>query len=162
MATEETLEQKVKRLEGENKTALDLKDKAEKSLANLTTKYEAIALENATLTAALAELQTKYNQLVTDRKNDSDAFALLEKTHDDFVRDSVSEIEKLSAELASAKSDAAASIVSATVDGVKYQVLGKVFNIPGKGIMTTIEILKDKALLKELVASGAGFLVPAK
>lgn len=144
MAKEETLEEKNARLESELKLAQDGKKAAETALQE---SQELIRVENEKALALKTSEEEKFNDLQTK--------------HNEFVETAYAEIGRLSQELDSANSDAAEARVTTTVDGKKYQILGKSFNIPGRGVMLVPEILKDKALLKDLVNQGAGFIVPA-
>lgn len=145
MATEETLEQKNARLEAENKSLLGKQNAAEAALTK--TKDELNVLKSAH-----QELQADHSQL-------SDLHKELSTSHRSLLIESSQEIERLSQELDSAKSDNAKSIVTTTIDGKKYRVIGKSFSIKGKGIISVEQVLKDKVLLKDLVKQKVGFLV---
>lgn len=145
MATEETLEQKNARLEAENKSLLGKQNAAEAALKK--TQDELNLLKNDH-----QELQADHTQL-------SDLHKELSTSHQSLLIESSQEIERLSQELDSAKSDNAKSIVTTTVDGKKYRVIGKSFSIKGKGVMSVEQVLKDKVLLKDLVKQKVGFLV---
>lgn len=145
MATEETLEQKNARLEAENKTLIAKQNAAEAALTK--TKDQLNVLQNAH-----SELKADHDQLSGLHKE-------LSSSHQSLLKESSQEIERLSLELDSAKSDNARSIVTTTIDGKKYRVIGRNFSIKDKGVLSVEQVLKDKVLLKELVKQKVGFLV---
>jgi chromosome segregation ATPase len=145
MATEETLEQKNTRLEAENKSLLGKQNAAEAALTK--TKDQLNVLQNA------------HSELKADHDHLSGLHKELSTSHQSLLKESSQEIERLSQELDSAKSDNAKSILTTTVDGKKFRVIGKSFSIKGKGVLSVEQVLKDKALLKDLVKQQVGFLV---
>jgi len=145
MATEETLEQKNARLEAENKSLIGKQNAAEAALTK--TKDQLLVLQNTH-----SELKADHDQLSGLHKE-------LSSSHQSLLKESSQEIERLSLELDSAKSDNARSIVTTNIDGKKYRVIGKNFAIKDKGVLSVDQVLKDKQLLKELVKQKVGFLV---
>lgn len=102
-------------------------------------------MENETLEQKVARLEAE-NTAANEK------YAALEN-------ESKTEIERLSQEVDSAKSDAANNILSVKVGSQKYQVLGKKFNVGGKEIAVE-DLIKDKDALKSLIEKESGILVP--
>ncbi|MBB2149163.1 hypothetical protein [Pedobacter gandavensis] len=150
MAKEETLEEKITRLEAEKQTAILGKTTAESALKTTEETHQIL----------VSGLEAEKQTAIEGKAAAENSLELLQEKHSGLLLDSSNEIARLSKELDSAKSDAAESKLTTTVDGQKYQVVGKSFNVPGKGVMTVFEILKDKALLKDLVNKGVGFIIP--
>lgn len=105
----------------------------------------------ARLTAANQELDRKYTDLLI-------AHNTLQADHAKLTETAAAEIEALSKQASSAREDANKGIVTVELDGQKYQVIGQKFSIPGKGVLSLDQLLKDEKTLKEMVAKGSGHL----
>lgn len=139
MATEETLEQKVARLEQEKQALTTTNSTLKNQVTNLSSDKAALQAENSVL-------KTKF---------------------DDLMASSQEEIGNLSIELSKAKTIADKAEPTITVDKKEYAVIGQKFIYRRRGEVeskeiTVAELLKDKLLQAELVKAGVGFLVPKK
>lgn len=131
-------------------------------LSRLETENKALLGENNTLSESVKTLNGTIKTITEEKNGLNSSFEKLKTDYDGLINESSTEIQKLSEELSSVKSDNANSIVTKTILGKKYQVIGKKFNIPGRGEMTVQDILKEKEILEAMVRKGAGFLVPVE
>lgn len=148
---EETIEEKNARLETEK---ADLQ--ARLNIVSDESSQEITRLSG--LVAAKKDADAKGGQADIDVVNLKAANSKLQDAYAKLTEESTEEITRLSAQVASSRADAAKGILTVTIDGQKYRVIGKKFHIKGKDV-TVADLVKDEELLDHLIEKESGILV---